>query len=153
MIDREDAKALGLLVARSPSHAAGMLLVALHAVEPRPKLRSDVEVGAHQIDVVVEHEGRRMAVLLGRTGEHRTEVDKARDAALERAGWAIYRLTPGRVEVRPQRAVADVLAALRERGAEVPPPVPAKRREGGPPPPGLLRDLCNELGRRPGAPT
>jgi very-short-patch-repair endonuclease len=148
-MDREDAKALSLLVARAPTHAAGLLLVALHALEHRPKLRSNVEVGSHQIDVVVELDGRRLAVLLGRTGEHRTAADKGRDAALERAGWAVYRLPPERVQARPQRAVGDVLAALHERGAPV--PVPAAKQFQGPsaaPPVDDLRALCVELGTR-----
>jgi very-short-patch-repair endonuclease len=118
-MDREDARALALLVARAPSHAAGLLLVALHALERRPKLRSNVEVGAHRIDVLVELDGRRLAILLGRTGEHRTAADQGQDAALERAGWAVYRLPPDRVLARPLRAVGDVLAALQAHGAPV----------------------------------
>lgn len=146
-MDRADAKTLALLVARSPSHAAGMLLVALHAQARRPKLAASVGVGAFQVDVVVEQDGRRLAVLLSRAGEHRTNADKALDAALGRAGWPVYRLPPGRVAARPQQAVADVLAALRERGAPVPPRVPAKRREGGPAPVAALRALCAQLGK------
>ena len=125
MIDREDARALALLVARAETQAERMLLVALHHLEHRPKLRSRVDVDAHRIDLVVELDGRRLAVLLGRTGDQRTEADKARDAALERAGWAVYRQEPGRVLSKPQRAVGDLLAALHERGAPVPKREPA----------------------------
>lgn len=140
---------IALLVARAPTLAERLLLVALDGVTPRPRLRSQLEVDGRRIDVAVELGGRRLAVILGRTGEHRTAADVARDEALERAGWPVYRLPPDRVTTRPQRAVGDVLAALHERGAPVPRRVPAARREASPAPLAALRKLCGQLGRTP----
>jgi hypothetical protein len=100
-------------------------------------------------DIVVEMDGQRLAVIVGRTGESQTAADKARDEALGRAGWGVYRLPPERVIARPQRAVGDILAALKEHGREVPKRVPAARRQGAAPAPVAgLKALCAELGER-----
>ena len=147
-MEREDQIAIIRLVARAPSDAVGMLALALHALEHRPRLRVDVEVGRYRIDLVVEQDGRRLGVIVGRTGDSRTAADKERDDALARAGWAVYRLTPERARTRPQVAVSDVLAALREHGREVPPRTAARRRESAPVPVEALRKLSEELGGR-----
>ena len=124
------------------------LVVALAGLESAPRLRVGLEVDGHRIGLAVEQDGRRLAVIVGRTEAGRTVADKAADEALGRAGWPVYRVTSDRVATRPMQAVADVLAALRERGAEVPARVPAKRREPvGPAPVEALRGLCGELGK------
>lgn len=148
MIDREDRGDIARLVARAQTQAERLLLVVLHHLETRPKLRARVDVDTQVIDIVVELDGRRLAVLLGRTGDQRTEADRERDAALERAGWAVYRQEPGRVLSKPQRAAGDLLAALHERGKPVPPRAPAKRRATSPAPVGELRSLVASLGKQ-----
>jgi very-short-patch-repair endonuclease len=119
-MDRADATEIALLVARAETLAERLLLVALDGVTPRPRLRSQLEVDGRRVDIAVELARRRLAVILGRTGDQRTDADRALDDALARAGWPVYRLPPDRVTTRPQRAVGDVLAALREHGRAVP---------------------------------
>lgn len=144
-----DRTEIAHLVARADSVAVRQLVVALHGLEDRPKLRVALPVDAHVIDVAVEQHGRRLAVIVGRTGESRTDADKARDAALERAGWGVYRVSPERARTRPQVAVGDVLVALREQGHPVPVRVPAKRREGLTPAPiEELKKLTAAMGGR-----
>lgn len=84
---------LGLLISRAASPGARMLLVALDAA------------GAGLLwedGIVVEHEGRRVVVLVG-------------DAAPP-DGWEVVRVSERLCLERPQQAVVDVLAAVRERG-------------------------------------
>lgn len=140
---------VALLVSRADTPAARMLLIALDSVMPRPRLHAAVDVDGHKIDITVALNGRHLAVVIGRTGEHRTEADKARDAALERAGWPVYRLPADRALTRPMLAVGDILAALMERGAPVPAVPRVGRGEAAPVPIAELRALCAELGRMP----
>ena len=124
------------------------LVVALADLERAPRLRVGAEIDGHRIGLAVEQDGRRLAVIVGRTEAGRTAADKDTDEALGRAGWPVYRVTPDRVATRPMQAVADVLAALRERGAVVPARVPAKRREPVERAPvEALRGLCGEFGK------
>ena len=85
---------LGLLISRAASPGARMLLVALDAA------------GAGLLwedGIVVEHDGRRVVVLVG-------------DASPP-DGWEVVRVSERLCLERPQHAVVDVLAAVRERGS------------------------------------
>jgi len=94
---------LGLLISRAASPGARMLLVALDAA------------GAGLLwedGIVVEHDGRRVVVLVG-------------DASPP-DGWEVVRVSERLCRERPQQAVVDVLAAVRERGSSrVPEDLPA----------------------------
>ena len=86
---------LAVLIARAASPGARMLLGALDAAGVRIWA-----VGA--ANIILEHEGRRVVVLVG-------------DASPP-DGWAWVRVSERLCMERPQQAVVDVLAAVRERG-------------------------------------
>ena len=85
---------LSLLISRATSPGARMLLVALDAAGAALRWEDGI---------IVEHEGRRVVVLVG-------------DAAPP-DGWAWVRVSERLCMEAPQQAVVDVLAAVRERGA------------------------------------
>lgn len=89
---------LGLLISRAASPGARMLLVALDAAGAR--------IWTAGADIIVEHEARRVVVLVGDTAPP--------------DGWEVVRVSERLCLEAPQQAVVDVLAAVRERGSRAP---------------------------------
>jgi hypothetical protein len=85
---------LGLLISRAASPGARMLLVALDG---------HARIWTVGDNLIVEHEGRRVVVLVG--------------DGPPPDGWEVVRVSERLCMERPQQAVVDVLAAVRERGS------------------------------------
>jgi hypothetical protein len=105
---------LAALVARAGTEAERLLLVALHHLERRPKLRVGVPVDSYRIDIVVEMDGQRLAVIVGRTGESQTAADKARDEAMRQ-----FESAQSDIDKAKTKAQRDFDAAVKRQAAKM----------------------------------
>lgn len=95
--------------------------VIAHLVDKGYKVTPQWEVGAYRIDIVVEGNGKRLAVECDGDRFHppeKWEEDMARQAILERLGWRFVRIRGSQFFRDPHFAMHSVYERLQEMGIE-----------------------------------
>lgn len=93
-----------------------------HLVNAGYKVTTQWPVGAYRIDMVVEGDGKRLAVECDGDRWHpqeKLEEDMARQAILERLGWRFVRIRGSQFFRNPEQAMEPVYAKL--RSLQIPP--------------------------------